>query len=73
MKMTEKINHPTDWWGNLSEAQKQHIEAVIADAEMGRTISSKEFWDKLKNKTKISILIFWAFLRPGFTLILHRH
>lgn len=39
----------TDWWENLSESQRQHINEGIEDAENGRTISSEEFWNKLKN------------------------
>ncbi|MFC0515471.1 hypothetical protein ACFFGT_14725 [Mucilaginibacter angelicae] len=50
--MIENINQPTDWWENLSEAQKQHIQTGIADEENGRTISSKEFWDKLKDQNE---------------------
>ncbi|WDZ99987.1 hypothetical protein [Mucilaginibacter sp. SJ] len=50
--MAEKINHTRDWWENLSEAQKQHIDEGIADAENGRKISSKEFWDKLKGQNE---------------------
>jgi hypothetical protein len=50
--MAEKINQPTDWWEDLSETQKQHIQAGITDAENGGTISSKEFWDKLKEQNE---------------------
>ena len=38
-----------DWWENISESQKQHINRGVSDAEAGRTVSSAEFWDKLKN------------------------
>jgi len=38
-----------DWWSGLSDAQKQHINAGLEDAENGRLISSNEFWSKLKN------------------------
>ncbi len=38
-----------DWWGNMSESQKQHINEGLADVQAGRTVSSAEFWDKLKN------------------------
>jgi predicted transcriptional regulator len=38
-----------DWWSDLSESQKQHIQEGIDDAENGRVISSAEFWNNLKN------------------------
>ncbi|HTF29229.1 MAG TPA: hypothetical protein VK625_10315 [Flavitalea sp.] len=38
-----------DWWSDLSESQKQHIQEGIDDAENGRVISAAEFWDSLKN------------------------
>lgn len=38
-----------DWWVALSETQKQHINEGLDDAENGRTITSDEFWSKLKN------------------------
>jgi predicted transcriptional regulator len=38
-----------DWWSDLSESQKQHIQEGIDDAENGRVISSAEFWNSLKN------------------------
>ena len=36
-------------WENLSEAQKEHINAGLADAENDRVMSSAEFWKQLKN------------------------
>jgi len=39
----------TDWWDDLTENQKQHINRGLADAENGRVMSSPEFWNKLKN------------------------
>lgn len=50
--MAEKINHTRDWWENLSEAEKRYIDAGIADAENGRTVSAEEFWDKLKGQNE---------------------
>ena len=47
--MTDAIANTNDWWSNLSEEQKLHIIDGIEDAENGRTISSEEFWDRLKN------------------------
>ena len=38
-----------DWWDELSENQKQHINEGLADAENGRVVSSAVFWDRLKN------------------------
>jgi RNA polymerase-binding transcription factor DksA len=38
-----------DWWDDLSDAQKQHINEGIDDEENGRVISSEEFWKNLKN------------------------
>ncbi len=38
-----------DWWSNISESQKQHINEGLSDAAEGRTVSSAEFWNKLKN------------------------
>lgn len=44
-----KAKSDKDWWSDLSDVQKQHIEEGIDDAENGRVISSSEFWTKLKN------------------------
>ena len=38
-----------DWWDDLTENQKQHINRGLADAENGRVMSSADFWNKLKN------------------------
>lgn len=38
-----------DWWNDLSDSQKQHINEGLADAENGRTVSAETFWNKLKN------------------------
>jgi predicted transcriptional regulator len=38
-----------DWWENISESQKQHINEGLNDAESGRIVSSAEFWNKLRN------------------------
>jgi len=38
-----------DWWDDLSENQKQHINEGLADAKNGRVMSSEDFWTKLKN------------------------
>jgi hypothetical protein len=38
-----------DWWKDLSAAQKKQIMAGLKDADKGKMISSKVFWNKLKN------------------------
>jgi hypothetical protein len=38
-----------DWWDELSDNQKQQINAGLIDAEKGNVHSSEVFWDKLKN------------------------
>ena len=38
-----------DWWDDLSDAQKQHVNEGIDDEDNGRVISSEEFWKNLKN------------------------
>ena len=38
-----------DWWENISESQRQHINKGLSDAKAGRTVSSSEFWNRLKN------------------------
>lgn len=38
-----------DWWENMTESQKQHINQGLSDAGSGRTIPSNDFWNKLRN------------------------
>ena len=38
-----------DWWDDLTEGQQHHINEGLADAENGHIVSSKVFWNKLKN------------------------
>ncbi|HVS91305.1 MAG TPA: hypothetical protein VHE59_04685 [Mucilaginibacter sp.] len=38
-----------DWWDDLSENQKKHINEGLADAKNGRVMSSEVFWKRLKN------------------------
>ncbi len=38
-----------DWWNELSEIQRNYINEGLNDDENGRTVSSAEFWNKLKN------------------------
>jgi hypothetical protein len=42
-------NSGGDWWNDLTEDQKNHINEGIEDEENGRVISSEEFWERLKN------------------------
>jgi len=38
-----------DWWDELSESQKKSLNNGLKDAQEGRTVSSAEFWKRLKN------------------------
>ncbi len=38
-----------DWWDELSEGQKSQIKAGQADVKAGRVMTSKEFWERVKN------------------------
>lgn len=38
-----------DWWDELTPSQKENIELGLKDLEEGRTISSKEFWNRLRH------------------------
>ncbi|MFD2144581.1 hypothetical protein [Mucilaginibacter antarcticus] len=38
-----------DWWEDLSVSQRENIDDGIRDVEEGRTVSSTEFWNRLKN------------------------
>jgi hypothetical protein len=38
-----------DWWDDLSENQKRHLNEGLEDAKEGRVMSSEAFWKKLKN------------------------
>ena len=49
---SEGLDHPgfdECSWDNLSEFQKQQINAGLDDIKNGRILSSEEFWDQLKN------------------------
>jgi len=39
-----------DWWMDLSDADKKHIEEGIKDADEGRVMDSKTFWERLRNE-----------------------
>ena len=36
-----------DWWNELSDAQKAHINEGLEDIKAGRIMTSKEMWDSL--------------------------
>lgn len=38
-----------DWWEELSPSQNENIELGLKDLEEGRTISSKDFWNRLRH------------------------
>lgn len=38
-----------DWWDELSPGQKENIEMGLKDLEEGRTLSSREFWKRLRH------------------------
>ena len=38
-----------DWWNELTESDKKNILSGIKDYEEGRTMTSKDFWNRLSN------------------------
>lgn len=38
-----------DWWNALSAIQKKQVLAGLKDAEDGKVMESKKFWNSLKN------------------------
>ena len=42
-------NTNKDWWDELTPSQKENIEIGLKDLEEGRTITSKEFWNRLRH------------------------
>jgi hypothetical protein len=38
-----------DWWEELSSDQKKQVLAGLKDADAGKTLESKEFWNNLRN------------------------
>jgi predicted transcriptional regulator len=47
--MQEENSNAPDWWDELSEQQKAHIQEGLEDTRSGRTMSSEEFWKRLKS------------------------
>jgi predicted transcriptional regulator len=43
------LNARKSSWDDLSEYQKENINAGLDDIKHGRVMSSDEFWDQLKN------------------------
>ena len=41
-----------NWWNELTEAQRAHIQEGIDDADAGRVHASEEFWKRIKNAKK---------------------
>jgi len=46
---TDEPESDKDWWSDLPDWVKLHINEGIDDEENGRVRSSDEFWDALKN------------------------
>ena len=42
-------NTNKDWWDELTPSQKENIEIGLKDLEEGRTITSREFWNRLRH------------------------
>ena len=38
-----------DWWKDLSATEKEHILAGMKDADEGKVMDSKTFWESLSN------------------------
>ncbi|MGZ3945947.1 MAG: hypothetical protein ACXVJB_13460 [Mucilaginibacter sp.] len=47
--MEEEKEKSKDWWDELSEIQKAHINEGLEDVKDGRVMSSAEFWARLKS------------------------
>ena len=47
--MLKERSNNQDFWDDLTEDQKKHINEGLSDGENGRVISSEEFWYLLKN------------------------
>jgi hypothetical protein len=43
------LNTDNTAWDDLTEYQKENINAGLDDIKHGRVMSSEEFWDQLKN------------------------
>ena len=48
LKLIKENADGTDWHNNLSEAEKISLENGISDHESGNTLSSEEFWGKIR-------------------------
>jgi hypothetical protein len=48
--MEENDDKLPDWWNELSDIQRAHILEGLDDAKNGRTMSSEDFWKRLKGE-----------------------
>jgi hypothetical protein len=48
LKLIKESSDGTDWYESLSDLKKNSIEKGISDHKSGKTLSSKEFWDKVR-------------------------
>ncbi|AMR30302.1 hypothetical protein A0256_02160 [Mucilaginibacter sp. PAMC 26640] len=39
----------SDWWADLSDTQRGRLSKSLESAKNGKTVSSEEFWKRLKN------------------------
>jgi len=47
LKLIKESSDGSDWYDSLSDGEKKSIERGISDHKSGKTLSSKEFWDKV--------------------------
>ena len=45
----KKLTSDKDWWTDLSDAQRNRLTKSLENAKKGKTVSSEEFWKRLKN------------------------
>ena len=49
LEALRKSRSKKDWWDGLSKVQQDNIFKGLEDAENGRTLTSNEFWQELRN------------------------
>lgn len=47
LKLIKESSDGTDWYESLSDIEKNSIEKGKSDHKSGKTLSGKEFWDKV--------------------------
>lgn len=47
LRVSEK-SKSVDWWDNLSKSEIEDINQGLKDVANGDTVSSKEFWNRIK-------------------------